>query len=285
MALDKIKVELPTDEYYEAEVACRNSCPVKTDARGYLMATVAGKYEEAYAISRATNPFASICGKVCGAPCEKGCRRSDVDEAVVIRNIKGYLTDKRGPETGDLKTPLTYSIAPGSVEPELNGKSVGVIGGGCAGYTCAHDLARLGYSVTIYERWETSGGQLVQGVPINRLSRNVVENELASIELFENIEVKNGVDVGQDITFQELEEIHDAVFVGVGLAKGKSIPIPNSDHSDVHVGLAFLFDFNMREAWDLSSTRSIVIGGGDVAFDVARSALRCGSPEVQLAGR
>lgn len=283
MGLDKIKVELPTDEYYEAEVACRNSCPVKTDARGYLMATVAGKYEEAYAISRATNPFASICGKVCGAPCEKGCRRSDVDEAVVIRNIKGYLTEKRGPEAGDLRTPLTYSIAPGSVKPELNGKSVGVIGGGCAGYTCAHDLARLGYSVIIYERWETSGGQLVQGVPINRLSRNVVADELASIELFENIEVKNGVDVGQDITFQELENIHDAVFVGVGLAKGKSIPIPNADHPEVHVGLAFLFDFNMREAWDLSTRRSIVIGGGDVAFDVARSALRCGSPEVQLA--
>ena len=283
MGMDKIKVELPTDDYYEAEVACRNSCPVKTDARGYLMATVAGKYEEAYAISRATNPFASICGKVCGAPCEKGCRRSDVDEAVVIRNIKGYLTDKRGPETGDLKTPLTYSIAPGSVEPELNGKSVGVIGGGCAGYTCAHDLARLGYSVTLYERWETSGGQLVQGVPINRLSRDIVQNELASIELFENIEVKNGVDVGTDITFEELENLHDAVFIGVGLAKGKSIPIPNADHSEVHVGLAFLFDFNMREAWDLSTRRSIVIGGGDVAFDVARSALRCGSPEVQLA--
>ena len=283
MAQQKVKVELPTDEYYEAEVACRNSCPVKTDARGYLMATVAGKYEEAYAISRATNPFASICGKVCGAPCEKGCRRSDVDEAVVIRNIKGYLTDKHGPERGDLLTPLTYSIAPGELEPELNGKTVGIIGGGCAGYTCAHDLARLGYSVTLYERWERSGGQLVQGVPINRLSRDVVASELASIEHFSNIDVQRGVNVGTDITFSQLEEKHDAVFIAVGLAKGKSIPIPNADHEDVKIGLAFLFDFNMREKWDLSSSRSIVIGGGDVAFDVARSALRCGSPEVQLA--
>jgi NADPH-dependent glutamate synthase beta subunit-like oxidoreductase len=283
MTLAKTKVELPTAAYYEAEVKCRNSCPVKTDARGYLMATVAGKFEEAYAISRATNPFASICGKVCGAPCEKGCRRSDVDEAVVIRNIKGYLTDKHGPEKGDLKTPLTYSIAPGSLEPELNGKSVGIIGGGCAGYTCAHDLARLGYSVTIYERWEISGGQLVQGVPINRLSRDVVASELASIELFPNVQVRRGVDVGKDISFGALEEEHDAVFIGVGLAKGKSIPLPNADHEDVHIGLAFLFDFNLREKWDLSAKRSIVIGGGDVAFDVARSALRCGAPEVQLA--
>jgi NADPH-dependent glutamate synthase beta subunit-like oxidoreductase len=283
MNKQKIKVELPTADYYEAEVKCRNSCPVKTDARGYLMATVAGKYEEAYAISRATNPFASICGKVCGAPCEKGCRRSDVDEAVVIRNIKGYLTDKHGPEKGDLVTPLTYSIAPGSLEPELNGKSAGIIGAGCAGYTCAHDLARLGYQVTIYERWELSGGQLVQGVPINRLDRDVVASEIASIEHFSNIEVKRGVDVGTDITFAELEETHDAVFIGVGLSKGKSIPLPNADHEDVHIGLAFLFDFNMREKWDLTTQRAIVIGGGDVAFDVARSALRCGSPEVQLA--
>jgi NADPH-dependent glutamate synthase beta subunit-like oxidoreductase/ferredoxin len=283
MAVEKIKVELPTDDYYEAEVACRNSCPVKTDARGYLMATVAGKYEEAYAISRATNPFASICGKVCGAPCEKGCRRGDVDESVVIRNIKGFLTDKHGPENGNLKKPLTFSIAPGSVEPELNGKSVGIIGGGCAGYTAAHDLARMGYEVIIYERWEKSGGQLVQGVPINRLSRKVVANELASIEQFDNIEVKNGVDVGADITFHELEKKHDAVYIAVGLAKGKKIPLPNADHKDVFIGLAFLFDFNMREKWDLTTTRSIVIGGGDVAFDVARSALRCGSPDVQLA--
>ena len=283
MIQQKIKVELPNDDYYEAEVACRNSCPVKTDARGYLMATVAGKLDEAYAISRATNPFASICGKVCGAPCEKGCRRSDVDEAVVIRNIKGYLTDKCGPEKGDLITPLTYSIAPGSIEPELNGKSVGIIGGGCAGYTCAHDLARLGYSVTIYERWEVCGGQLVQGVPINRLSREVVASEIASIEEFSNIEVQRGIDVGTDITFAELEKKHDAIFIGVGLAKGKNIPIPNSDHEDVYIGLAFLFDFTMREKWDLTKSRSIVIGGGDVAFDVARSALRCGSPEVQLA--
>ena len=281
--INKVKVELPTHDYYEAEVACRNSCPVKTDARGYLLATVAGDYEKAYAISRATNPFASICGKVCGAPCEKGCRRSDVDEAVVIRNIKGFLTDKRGPETGDLITPLTYSIAPGSLNPKMNGKSIGIIGGGCAGYTCAHDLARLGYSITIYERWEKSGGQLVQGVPINRLSRKVVANELASIEMFENIEVKHNVDVGVDITFSELEEKHDAVFIGVGLSQGRFIPIGNYEHPAVHKGLEFLFDFNMRERWDLSKTRTIVIGGGDVAFDVARSALRCAAPEVNLA--
>tara|TARA_B100000927_G_scaffold291511_1_gene294112 strand:- start:3959 stop:5761 length:1803 start_codon:yes stop_codon:yes gene_type:complete len=281
--INKVKVELPSHDYYEAEVACRNSCPVKTDARGYLLATVAGDYEKAYAISRATNPFASICGKVCGAPCEKGCRRSDVDEAVVIRNIKGFLTDKRGPETGDLITPLTYSIAPGSLNPDMNGKSVGIIGGGCAGYTCAHDLARLGYEVVIYERWEKSGGQLVQGVPINRLSRKVVANELASIEMFENIEVKHNIDVGVDITFQELEEKHDAVFIGVGLSQGRFIPIGNYEHPGVHKGLEFLFDFNMRDRWDLSQTRTIVIGGGDVAFDVARSALRCGAPKVNLA--
>ena len=123
----------------------------------------------------------------------------------------------------------------------------------------------------------------MQGVPINRLSRQVVANELASIEMFEHIEVKHGVDVGVDISMQEIEEAHDAVFIGVGLSQGRFIPIENYNHPDVHKGLDFLFDFNMRERWDLTGERVIVIGGGDVAFDVARSALRCAATEVNLA--
>ena len=104
-----------------------------------------------------------------------------------------------------------------------------------------------------------SGGQLVQGVPINRLSRKVVANELASIEMFEHVTVKNGVDVGKDISMEELEELHDALFIGVGLAQGRLIPIGNYDHPDVHKGLDFLFDFNMRDRWDLSSKKPLLL--------------------------
>ena len=276
-------VTLPTARYYEDEVECRSGCPVNTDARGYLLATQQGEYKKAYAISRATNPFASICGKICGAPSEKACRRGKVDEPVSIRNIKGFLTDKHGPECGDLKAPLTYSKVQGTVTPEPNGKSVGIIGGGCAGYACAHDLARLGYSSTIYERHHVSGGQLVQGVPINRLNRDVVQAEIDSICELGLIEVVHNCDVGKDKTFAEIKEAHDAVFIGVGLSVGRLLPMPNSDHDDVHRGLQFLLEFNFGKPWDLSKKRAIVIGGGDVAFDVARCALRCKSPEVQLA--
>jgi formate dehydrogenase (NADP+) beta subunit len=276
------EVTLPTAEYYEDEVECRSGCPVHTDARGYLLATAEGNYREAYAISRATNPFASICGKVCGAPCEKACRRSDVDETLSIRNIKGFLTARHGPETGDLKTPLTYSTVMGSVDPEPKGMTVGIIGGGCAGYTAAHDLARLGYQCTIYERHHVSGGMLNQGVPINRLDRHVIQAEIDSILELGLIDVKHSCDIGKDLSFQEVKDKHDALFIGVGLCVGKRLPMPNADHEDVHRGLAFLLDFNFGKRWDLAGKRAIVIGGGDVAFDVARSALRCESPEVNL---
>lgn len=278
-----IPVTLPSHQYYEDEVKCRSGCPVKTDARGYLLAASAGDYQRAYAIARATNPFASICGKVCGAPCETACRRGDVDEPVSIRNIKGFLTAQHGPESGDLKTPLTYASVMGSPTPEANGKTVGIIGGGCAGYTCAHDLARLGYRCTIYERHGTSGGMLVQGVPVNRLSRSVVKAEIDSICALGLVDVVHDCDVGKTQSFDEIRQKHDAVFIAVGLPAGRVLSMPNSDHPDVHAGLGFLLDFNFGRPWDLKGKRAIVIGGGDVAYDVARSALRSGASTVQMA--
>ena len=276
-------VELPGHDYYEDEVECRSGCPTKTDARGYLIETAKGDYEKAYAIARETNPFASICGVVCGAPCETACRRGDVDDPLAIRNIKGFLSERHGPESGDLKTPLEHSSARGSTTPEPNGKHVAVIGGGCAGMTCAHDLARLGYRVTIFERHPKLGGQLVQGVPINRLDRKVVQAECDSILALGLIEVKTGVDVGKDITLEQIKKDHDAVFIGVGLMAGKRLPFENTDHKDVATAMEFLVDFNLYEPWDLSGKRVLVYGGGDTAMDAARSAVRCGATRVELA--
>ncbi len=282
MALQKTKVTLPTEQYYVDEVECRTGCPVNTDARAYLIATSEGRYKEGYAISRATNPFASICGKICGAPCEKACRRGDVDAPITIRGIKGFLTSRHGPETGDLVTPLACSTVRGVMSPKLNGMSVGVIGGGVGGYTCAHDLARLGYASTIYEKHTQSGGMLIQGVPINRLSRQVVQAEMDSILEYKHIQVKHGCEVGKDITLEAIQAKHDAIFVAVGLCQGRMLPMENGDHEDVHPGLEFLFEFNCATPWDLTGKKCLVIGGGDVAFDVARSALRCRAPVVNL---
>jgi formate dehydrogenase beta subunit len=276
-------VELPDHDYYEDEVECRTGCPTRTDARGYLIETGNGDYEKAYAISRATNPFASVCGVICGAPCETACRRGDVDDPLAIRNIKGFLTQRHGPETGDLKTPLSLSTARGTTTPEPNGKTVAVVGGGCAGMTCAHDLARLGYRVTVYERHPVLGGQLVQGVPINRLDRKVVQAECDSILALGLIDVKMGVDVGKDISLAELKEQYDAVFLGVGLMAGKRLPFEHTDHKDIATAMEFLVDFNLYEPWDLTGKNVLVYGGGDTAMDAARSAVRCGAKRVELA--
>lgn len=285
------EVELPDAQFYEDEVECRAGCPVRTDARGYLLAAADGDFQEAYRISRETNPFASICGKVCGAPCEYACRRADVDEPLAIRNIKGFLTQRHGPETGDLETPLTYSLAPGSSSPSPNGKTVGIVGAGCAGLTCAHDLARLGYRVKVYERHSRSGGMLVQGVPVNRLDRKVVQAEIDSICALGLIEIECGVDVGRDIAFSDVRAKHDAVFIGAGLLAARmASDIPpfaklavHDDASYVGSAIRFLLEFNLYEAWDLSGKQVLVYGGGDVAMDASRSALRCGASQVTVA--
>ena len=276
-------VELPDHDYYESEVECRAGCPTQTDARGYLIETAKGNYEAAYAISRASNPFASVCGVICGAPCETSCRRGDVDDPLAIRNLKGFLTQRHGPETGDLKKPLSFSTARGSDTPTPNGKTVAVVGGGCAGMSCAHDLARLGYKVTVFERHPKLGGQLVQGVPINRLDRNVVQAECDSIIALGLVEVKTNVDVGKDITLAQLKSDFDAVFIGVGLMAGKRLPFENTDHPSIATAMEFLRDFNLYEPWDLKGKKVLVYGGGDTAMDAARSAVRCGADRVELA--
>ncbi|NQU39679.1 MAG: FAD-dependent oxidoreductase [Lentisphaerae bacterium] len=276
-------VALPDHDFYEDEVECRAGCPTRTDARGYLIETAKGNYEGAYAISRATNPFASICGVICGAPCETACRRGDVDQPLAIRNIKGFLTQRHGPETGDLKSPLAFSTARGNTTPQPNGKRVAVVGGGCAGMTCAHDLARMGYSVTVFERHPRLGGQLVQGVPINRLNRDVVQAECDSIVALGLVEVKTGIDIGKDLSLQELKEQFDAVFISVGLMAGKRLPFEHTDHKSIATAMEFLLDFNLYTPWDLTGKKVLVYGGGDTAMDAARSAVRCGAARVELA--
>ena len=224
-----------------------------------------------------------ICGVICGAPCETACRRGDLDDPLAIRNIKGFLTQRHGPETGDLETPLSFSTARGTTTPEANGKTVAVVGGGCAGMTCAHDLARLGYRVTVFERHPKLGGQLIQGVPINRLNRDVIQAECDSIVALGLIDVKTGVDIGKDVTLEQLRAEFDAVFIGVGLMAGKRLPFEHTDHKDICTAMEFLLDFNLYEPWDLSGKRVLVYGGGDTAMDAARSAVRCGATRVELA--
>ncbi len=260
-------------EYWVEMVKCRHACPVKTDACGYVNAIAEGRYEDAYRIARATNPFASICGRVCGAPCEANCRRGDLDAPVAIRALKRFVTSQFGPETGDYS--MHRKAGDTRMLPSNRGdyEKIAVIGAGVAGMTVAHDLAQVGYKVTVFEASAKPGGMLRVGVPVFRLPRELVNHEIQAI-LSLGVELKCNLRLGRDMTIESLRrDGFKAIFLGIGLPKGRRLPLPGSDLEGVFDGMDFLRAFNEGEALPLGR-RVVVIGGGNVAYDVARSALR-----------
>jgi NADPH-dependent glutamate synthase beta subunit-like oxidoreductase/ferredoxin len=260
-------------EYWVEMVKCRHACPVKTDACGYVNAIAEGRNEDAYKIARATNPFASICGRVCGAPCEANCRRGSLDAPVSIRALKRFVTDQFGPETGNYATHRqagdTRMLPPNRGDYE----KVAVVGAGVAGLTVAHDLAQIGYKVTVFEAYTEPGGMLMVGVPVFRLPRELVKHEIQAIVSL-GIDLKCNMRLGRDFTLSSLRrDGYRAIFLGIGLPKGRRLPLPGADLEGVFDGMDFLRAFNEGKALPLGR-RVVVIGGGNVAYDVARSALR-----------
>ena len=260
-------------EYWIKMIKCQDACPVHTDACGYVTAIAEGRDEDAYRHARATNPFASICGRVCGAPCEVNCRRGDVDKPVSIRALKRFVTEQFGPETGDYT--LYHDACDERMLPPNRGdyEKVAVVGGGVSGMTVAHDLTRIGYQVTVFEADSTPGGMLTTGVPVFRLPRELVQHEINAI-LSLGVDLKCNMRLGEDFTLEELRsQGYKAIFLGMGLPKGRKLPIPGADHPSVYDGLEFLRSFNEGTPLPLGR-RVVVIGGGNVAYDVARSAVR-----------
>ncbi|HUB84461.1 MAG TPA: FAD-dependent oxidoreductase [Rhizomicrobium sp.] len=270
------QVRVPdASEYWMQMVKCRDACPVHTDACGYVTAIAEGRYETAYRIARATNPFTSICGRVCGAPCEANCRRGSVDAPVSIRALKRFVNDIYGSETGDYQ--LHREACNRAMLPPNPGdyERIAVIGAGVSGLTVAHDLAQTGYKVTVFEADEAPGGMLTVGVPVFRLPRELVRHEINAI-LSLGIELKCNMRLGRDFTIADLRrEGYQAVFLGIGLPKGRKLPLPGADNPNVLDGMDFLRAFNAGKPLSLGR-RIVVIGGGNVAYDVARSALRPG---------
>lgn len=279
----RFAIEIPDGSYFERLIACREACPVHTDARGYVQAAAAGDFARSYRIARGPNPFASICGRVCGAPCEKACRRGAIDEPVSIRALKRAATERHGPEAGaDLGATLAMSTAPGSVAPRRLDRKVAVVGAGVAGLTAAHDLARLGYQVTVLEAGAAPGGMLRTGVPLFRLPRRVYEREIEAI-LSLGVELRCNVKVGGTVTLPELRaQGFEAVVLAVGLQKARLLDLPGAGLAGVQGGLDFLRAFNAGEPI-APMGRVAVIGGGNVAYDCARSAVRLpGTTSVTL---
>ncbi len=273
-------VVIPDLNYFIRQIDCRDGCPVNTDPRGYMLQLHAGNLLEGYKIARGPNPFASICGMICGAPCELTCRRDRVDKTLTIRAQKRYLGEWFGFDKEAHVKSLEMSYSRGSTKPEPNGLKVACIGAGVASLTCAHDLLRLGYAVDVYEMMDKPGGMLTYGVPTYRLNNEIVFNECFAIEYL-GAKIIYNQKIGTNITLTELEDKYDAVFIGVGLWKSRELPIPGADKPDIIRGIDYLRVRCVGEPWEIKDNM-IVIGGGNVSFDVARTSVRNGAKTVHM---
>lgn len=254
--------------YYDENIPCLAACPVHTNAGMYVAAIADGDDELAYLTARLPNPFASVCGRVCAAPCEDACRRGAIDRPIAIRALKRFVTEQFGPETGNGRTWERVAAPPAEERPQ----SIGIVGGGPAGMACAHDLRRLGYRVTVYEATDKLGGAMWLGIPEYRLDRDVLAADIAAIVDL-GVEVHHETRLGVDVTLDELRRRHDAVFLGIGATLGRGLDIEGADGDGVFKAIEFLINMNRGFAVDVGE-RVVVIGGGDVAMDAARTALR-----------
>jgi len=252
-------------DWLQCNIECQEGCPVNTNCRGYLMLAAEGRFEEGYILARDPNPVAAICGYVCSAPCEKACRRADIDKPLAIRAMKRFLVDwhygNNMPDNVQLSRPT--------------GRSVGVVGAGPAGLTVAKELASYGHEVHIYEALPSGGGTCLIGVPAFRLPRDVIELDVAWVAKH-GVEFHYNVEIGRDITLDQLRERHDAVVVAAGCMYPVAMNVPGEELDGVIYGVDFLKRANLgEEQW--VGDHVVVVGGGYTAMDSSRTALRLGA--------
>ncbi len=273
-------VEIPDFRYFLDLVPCRTGCPVHTDAGAYVRAIAEGDSEHSYAIARAPNPLASVCGRICAHPCESKCRRGVIDAPISIRALKRVVTEKHGVENA-LAPPRSPQRLDLAVKAGAGPARVAVVGAGPAGVSCAHDLALLGYAVTVLDASPVVGGMLYQGVPEYRLPRDLIRAEIDQT-LSLGVELRLNWRLGRDFTVGDLlRNDYAAVFLALGAARGRDLNIPGHDLDGVINGVDFLLNANLGYHVSLGE-RVLVVGGGNVAIDVARTVLRyAGSAEPE----
>jgi formate dehydrogenase (NADP+) beta subunit len=296
-----IPIRLPDLRHWKAQVKCQAACPVATDAGRYVQLIAERRDEDAYLVARAPNPFASVCGRVCAAPCEDACRRGAIDAPISIRGLKRFVTEKHGvesmrPETqdrlraelvgegnryaGHLPVPLFLNAA--DALAARHRRKVAIVGAGPAGLAAAHDLALLNYEVTVFEAAQEPGGMMRFGIPEYRLPRTLIQAEIQKIVSL-GVTLTLGTPLTAAFGLADLKRRgFEAVFLSVGVSSGRDMDAPGSDLDGVVKAVDYLLNVNRGYRVELGP-RVVVIGGGFVAFDAARTAIRATTEETGAA--
>jgi heterodisulfide reductase subunit A-like polyferredoxin len=246
---------------------CKSGCPLHISVQGYVALIAQGKYQEALDLIRQENPFPGICGRVCNHPCETECMRGKVDEPIAIAGLKRFVADYNSPQS------TVHS-------PQLkNGKKVAIIGSGPAGLTAAHDLALVGYQVTVFERLPVAGGMMRVGIPDYRLPQAIIQREIEAI-------LNAGVELKLNTAIDSLDSLKnqgfEAIMIAIGAHVNKEMGVPGEDLDGVLSGISFLSEINLGNKVNIKGKKVAVVGGGNVAIDAARVAVRLGAETVSI---
>lgn len=255
------------------QIPCQRNCPVHTDVQEYVNLISQRRWADAHRLIRETNPFPSICSRVCQHPCEDECSRGHIDSAVSIRTLKRAATD--------------YSVNEVNPEPRsvpTMSEKIAVVGAGPAGLAAANDLARLGYRVVVFEAEAHPGGMLRYGIPAYRLPREVIDKEVDMIKSA-GVEIRYNTRVGRDVTLEGLRKEYNAVLLAAGAWDAAKLDVPGEELAGVYHGATFMYHVNQGNPINLGGKKVVVVGGGFTAMDVSRSATRLGAAEVHIVYR
>lgn len=240
---------------------CKTKCPAHIGVQGYVKLASQGKYQEALELIKKENPFPAVCGRICNRSCEQACTRGELDNPVAIDDIKKFIAEQ---ELDPAKRVIPKK------RHDYHDKKIAIIGAGPAGLSCAYYLALDGYTITVFEKEKRLGGMLTLGIPAFRLEKDVVEAEIEFIKEM-GVEFRTGIEVGKDVTLDQLrQDGYDAFYAAIGAQGGRKLGIDGEDAEGVLTGIEFLKGINSGNCLDLTG-RTVVIGGGNVAVDVARA--------------
>lgn len=262
--------------YDTGTAPCKTACPAHLPVQGYIKMASQGRYLDALKLIKTENPFPAVCGAICNRRCEDACTRGTIDQAVAIDEIKKFIAEQElHAEKRYIPPMLNYSGKPFE-------EKVAVIGAGPAGMSAAFYLKKMGYPVTVFEKEKRPGGMLMNGIPSFRLEKDVINAEIDVLREM-GVEFRCGVEVGEDITIAQLrEQGYKAFYIAIGAQGGRMTGVPGEDAVGVETGVDFLRRVNLNEEGVKLSGKTVVIGGGNVAVDVARTALRTGSSDVSM---